>query len=468
MNTHSKEVNKSNNESDLIIFSLKNKNHFANNEINESIIKPNHHFSINKNNNSYENKEENKFTFTNSIIREKIAIPKIKIIEKQNENNEEFLSIYKLLNINPKKFIKKLKAKSDKIESYDNKKINRRNYDSSNLDEKNNNIFNPEIFPKKISVGLQTQMNENSKTINYDSLKKRTKLNIPIKNNHLIKNNFLPKEDIKSYRDKNYLGKTITITNIIREKSLKKIEKENSKEKKNGIEMADYNNYINFPEIKENHKIKYKNVPLKRRTILNTINLGDFNFPPKKRYFISKITKMNHLIRNRSNLDNLNQLKVEENKDSMSLRELYRNMVLLHPNKKNNKKYKPELRKKQILEYINKNSIQSEKQINKKINSNLLSLENYVKYQNRNRNVKFKRNKNRLLMEELKLENNKKYFGSVGKQIEDNENFFNNILKSFSRTNDRINKTKIRMENCKNYLINIQTMMELNNKSNKK
>ena len=70
-------------------------------------------------------------------------------------------------------------------------------------------------------------------------------------------------------------------------------------------------------------------------------------------------------------------------------------------------------------------------------------------------------------MEELKLENNKKYFGSVGKQIEDNENFFNNILKSFSRTNDRINKTKIRMENCKNYLINIQTMMELNNKSNK-
>ena len=177
---------------------------------------------------------------------------------------------------------------------------------------------------------------------------------------------------------------------------------------------------------------------------------------------------MNHLIRNRSNLDNLNQLKVEENKDSMSLRELYRNLVLLHPNKKNNKKYKPELRKKQILEYINKNSIQSEKQINKKINSNLLSLENYVKYQNRNRNVKFKRNKNRLLMEELKLENNKKYFGSVGKQIEDNENFFNNILKSFSRTNDRINKTKIRIENCKNYLINIQTMMELNNKSNKK
>ena len=99
MNTHSKEINNSNNESDLIIFSLKNKNHFANNEINESIIKPNHHFSINQNNNSYENKEENKFPFTNSIIREKIAIPKIKIIEKQNENNEEFLSIYKLLNI---------------------------------------------------------------------------------------------------------------------------------------------------------------------------------------------------------------------------------------------------------------------------------------------------------------------------------------------------------------------------------
>ena len=41
MNTFSKGINKSNNENDLILFSLKNKNIFAENEINESSIKSN-------------------------------------------------------------------------------------------------------------------------------------------------------------------------------------------------------------------------------------------------------------------------------------------------------------------------------------------------------------------------------------------------------------------------------------------
>ena len=463
MNTFSKGINKSNNENDLILFSLKNKNIFAENEINESSIKSNHHF--NNNNKSYDNRKESKFPLTNSILREKIKDSKIKSIRKINENNEQFLSIYKLLNINPKRFIK-IKEKYDKVESYNNKNINSRNYVSSNLDEQNT-IFDTKILPKKISVGLQTHMNEISKTIISDSLRKKIKLNIQKNRNHLIKDNFLQREDIKSYRNRNSLGKTITITNIIKAKSFKTIEKENSKENKNKVERDDYNNYINFPEIKEKQKTNYKKNQLKGTNILKTINLGDFIFLPKKRHFINRISNINHLVRNRSNVENFNYMKIEENKESMSLRELFRNLVLLHPNKKNNKKIKPELRKKQILEYINKNNGRSEKQINLKINSNLLSIDNFVKNKNKS-NLKFKRNRKKILVEGLKFSSNDKYSKSIGKQIEKDENFYNNILKSFSRANQRINKNKIRMENCKHSLINVQTMIDLNHKSNKK
>ena len=452
MNTFSKGINKSNNENELILFSLKNKNLFAENE-------------NNNNNKSYDNRKENKFPLTNSILREKIKDSKIKNIRKINENNEQFLSIYKLLNINSKRIIK-IKEKNDKVENYNNKNINSRNYYSSNLDEQNT-IFDTKILPKKISVGLQTHMNEISKTIISDSLRKKIKLNIQKNNNRLIKDNFLQREDIKSYRNRNSLGKTITITNIIKAKSFKTIEKENSKENKNKVERDDYNNYINFPEIKEKQKTNYKKNQLKGTNILKTINLGDFIFLPKKRHFVNRISNINHLVRNRSNVENFNYMKIEENKESMSLRELFRNLVLLHPNKKNNKKIKPELRKKQILEYINKNNGRSEKQINLKINSNLLSIDNFVKNKNKS-NLKFKRNRKKIFVEGLKFSSNDKYSKSIGKQIEKDENFYNNILKSFSRANERINKNKIRMENCKHSLINVQTMIDLNHKSNKK
>ena len=452
MNTFSKGINKSNNENELILFSLKNKNLFAENE-------------NNNNNKSYDNRKENKFPLTNSILREKIKDSKIKNIRKINENNEQFLSIYKLLNINSKRIIK-IKEKNDKVENYNNKNINSRNYYSPNLDEQNT-IFDTKILTKKISVGLQTHMNEISKTIISDSLRKKIKLNIQKNNNRLIKDNFLQREDIKSYRNRNSLGKTITITNIIKAKSFKTIEKENSKENKNKVERDDYNNYINFPEIKEKQKTNYKKNQLKGTNILKTINLGDFIFLPKKRHFVNRISNINHLVRNRSNVENFNYMKIEENKESMSLRELFRNLVLLHPNKKNNKKIKPELRKKQILEYINKNNGRSEKQINLKINSNLLSIDNFVKNKNKS-NLKFKRNRKKIFVEGLKFSSNDKYSKSIGKQIEKDENFYNNILKSFSRANERINKNKIRMENCKHSLINVQTMIDLNHKSNKK
>ena len=98
----------------------------------------------------------------------------------------------------------------------------------------------------------------------------------------------------------------------------------------------------------------------------------------------------------------------------------------------------------------------------------MVSLENYTKKiklsQNTNRNLKLKKNKNKTLIKDFNLPVNKKYFGTVDKNVEDNENFFSNILKSFSRVNERMNKNKMKKEN-KNFLINIQTMIELNNKS---
>ena len=79
MNSLSKELNKSNNESSYIIFSLKNNKQFKNKEIIESMNKTSNHFSINSNKVD-ETKEEKKLPFTNSIIREKIKISKIKDI----------------------------------------------------------------------------------------------------------------------------------------------------------------------------------------------------------------------------------------------------------------------------------------------------------------------------------------------------------------------------------------------------
>lgn len=479
MNSLSKELNKSNDESDYIIFSLKNNKNFKNKEIIESMNKTSNHFSINKNKVD-ETKEEKKLPFTNSIIREKIKVSKIKDSDgninngkkeknidtnKKHDNYEEFLSIYRLLNINSKSAIKKIKNNT-KSKSFDNKKIIIRNL-SNNNQEKANNIIVPNLLSNKISVGQQTLINSISKTVNSDYQSKNMIVNIPIHSNPIKKYDELKKQDIKNYQSRNYLAININNANLNKEKFIRNITLEDKTEDKKDEEITDYMNYINFPKFMNDYKNINKTNQRNKQNISNTINLSELYGLPKKKYFINKTHR---LFRNKSNIVNFNNVKLEEKINTMSIRELYRNLSLLHKSKDKQKKFKSVFKNKRILEYLNKNSDKTEKETTKRFNNNLVSLENYTKKiklsKNTNQNLKLKKNKNKTLIRDLNLLSNKKYFGTIDKNVEDNENFFSNILKSFSRVNERKNKNKMKVDN-RNFLINIQTMIELNNKSNK-
>ena len=479
MNSLSKELNKSNDESDYIIFSLKNNKNFKNKEIIESMNKTSNHFSINKNKVD-ETKEEKKLPFTNSIIREKIKVSKIKDSDgninngkkeknidtnKKHDNYEEFLSIYRLLNINSKSAIKKIKNNT-KSKSFDNKKIIIRNL-SNNNQEKANNIIVPNLLSNKISVGQQTLINSISKTVNSDYQSKNMIVNIPIHSNPIKKYDELKKQDIKNYQSRNYLAININNANLNKEKFIRNITLEDKTEDKKDEEITDYMNYINFPKFMNDYKNINKTNQRNRQNISNTINLSELYGLPKKKYFINKTHR---LFRNKSNIVNFNNVKLEEKINTMSIRELYRNLSLLHKSKDKQKKFKSVFKNKRIIEYLNKNSDKIEKETTKRFNNNLVSLENYTKKiklsKNTNQNLKLKKNKNKTLIRDLNLLSNKKYFGTIDKNVEDNENFFSNILKSFSRVNERKNKNKMKVDN-RNFLINIQTMIELNNKSNK-
>ena len=479
MNSLSKELNKSNNESDYIIFSLKNNKNFKNKEIIESMNKTSNHFSINKNKVD-ETKEEKKLPFTNSIIREKIKVSKIKDSDgninngkkeknidtnKKHDNYEEFLSIYRLLNINSKSAIKKIKNNT-KSKSFDNKKIIIRNL-SNNNQEKANNIIVPNLLSNKISVGQQTLINSISKTVNSDYQSKNMIVNIPIHSNPIKKYDELKKQDIKNYQSRNYLAININNANLNKEKFIRNITLEDKTEDKKDEEITDYMNYINFPKFMNDYKNINKTNQRNKQNISNTINLSELYGLPKKKYFINKTHR---LFRNKSNIVNFNNVILEEKINTMSIRELYRNLSLLHKSKDKQKKFRSVFKNKRILEYLNKNSDKTEKETTKRFNNNLVSLENYTKKiklsKNTNQNLKLKKNKNKTLIRDLNLLSNKKYFGTIDKNVEDNENFFSNILKSFSRVNERITKNKMKVDN-RNFLINIQTMIELNNKSNK-
>ena len=475
MNSLSKELNKSNDESDYIIFSLKNNKNFKNKEIIESINKTSNHFSINKNKVD-ETKEEKKLPFTNSIIREKIKVSKIKDSDgninngkkeknidtnKKHDNYEEFLSIYRLLNINSKSAIKKIKNNT-KSKSFDNKKIIIRNL-SNNNQEKANNIIVPNLLSNKISVGQQTLINSISKTVNSDYQSKNMIVNIPIHSNPIKKYDELKKQDIKNYQSRNYLAININNANLNKEKFIRNITLEDKTEDKKDEEITDYMNYINFPKFMNDYKNINKTNQRNKQNISNTINLSELYGLPKKKYFINKTHR---LFRNKSNIVNFNNVKLEEKINTMSIRELYRNLSLLHKSKDKQKKFRSVFKNKRILEYLNKNSDKTEKETTKRFNNNLVSLENYTKKiklsKNTNQNLKLKKNKT--LIRDLNLLSNKKYFGTIDKNVEDNENFFSNILKSFSRVNERKIKNKMKVDN-RNFLINIQTMIELNNKS---
>ena len=160
---------------------------------------------------------------------------------------------------------------------------------------------------------------------------------------------------------------------------------------------------------------------------------------------------------------NFSNVKIEENYNSKSIREIYRNLLLYQKHKEKNKKIKSLLKNKQIFSFPDKKNNKTEKIVEKKANNKLVSLEHLAKNNNKSsgQNLKLRRNKNTTMIKGLKLPTNKQYFGTLDKPAEENENFFTNILKSFSRATYRITKNKMKKQNNKNFLINIQTMIDI-------
>lgn len=475
MYSFSREQNYSNSGSDFKIFSLKDKKFILDSKLNMKNKNSSKQYFINAYNEINEKKEENKLPFTNLILRERIntdrqnnnIIPNKKsYIHRNNKQNniEEFLNIYKLLTDSSKKANKKPNAY--KIKSFENKDNVNMNLNIHNKEKKyNNNYSYIKRNNKKVSKGLQTSLNFSPNKIETDYQKKESLLN-PSKNNDECEvNHISPDQDIKNNNKTKFLKMNFNNINSFNEKIFKNKIKEDKNEEKVEEEITDYMNNINLPQFLENNKNINKKNNLNRRNTPKVMNLSDLYVLPKNNYFINKTQ---HLIRNNNNIIDFYNVKIEENKDFLSVRELYRNMILLQKNKLKKKHIKSILKNKKIREYLNKDKLIKE---NKKSSNNLVSLENYTqeKFKNRhtNKQLKIRKNKTIVLNEEMKLLNRKKFLGSVGKKPNyENDNFFTNILKSFSRSSERVNKTKIKKKINSNFRINIQTMLELNNKSN--
>ena len=475
MYSFSREQNYSNSGSDFKIFSLKDKKYILDSKLNMKNNNLSKQYFINAYNEINEKKEENKLPFTNLILRERIntdrqnnnIIPNKKsYIHRNNKQNniEEFLNIYKLLTDSSKKANKKPNAY--KIKSFENKDNVNMNLNIHNKEKKyNNNYSYIKRNNKKVSKGLQTSLNFSPNKIETDYQKKESLLN-PSKNNDECEvNHISPDQDIKNNNKTKFLKMNFNNINSFNEKIFKNKIKEDKNEEKVEEEITDYMNNINLPQFLENNKNINKKNYLNRRNTPKVMNLSDLYVLPKNNYFINKTQ---HLIRNNNNIIDFYNVKIEENKDFLSVRELYRNMILLQKNKLKKKHIKSILKNKKIREYLNKDKLIKE---NKKSSNNLVSLENYTqeKFKNKhtNKQLKIRKNKTIVLNEEMKLLNRKKFLGSVGKKPNyENDNFFTNILKSFSRSSERANKTKIKKKINSNFRINIQTILELNNKSN--
>lgn len=454
MYSFSREQNYSNSGSDFKIFSLKDKKFILDSKLNMKNKNSSKQYFINAYNEINEKKEENKLPFTNLILRERINT------DRQNNN----IIIYKLLTDSSKKANKKPNAY--KIKSFENKDNVNMNLNIHNKEKKYNNNYNYiKRNNKKVSKGLQTSLHFSPNKIETDYQKKESLLNPPKINGECEVNHISPAQDIKNNNKTKFLKMNFNNINSFNEKIFKIKIKEDKNEEKVEEEITDYMNNINLPQFLENNKNINKKNNLNRRNTPKVMNLSDLYVLPKNNYFINKTQ---HLIRNNNNIIDFYNVKIEENKDFLSVRELYRNMILLQKNKLKKKHIKSILKNKKIREYLNKDKLIKE---NKKSSNNLVSLENYTqeKFKNKhtNKQLKIRKNKTIVLNEEMKLLNRKKFLGSVGKKPNyENDNFFTNILKSFSRSSERVNKTKIKKKINSNFRINIQTMLELNNKSN--
>ena len=209
----------------------------------------------------------------------------------------------------------------------------------------------------------------------------------------------------------------------------KVVKKGDKKEDKKEEEITDYMNNINFPNSNE----KYNNNN-------NSIAKNDKSNQKNYRY---------QLFHNKSNIIDIGNIKFDQKNFSMGLREIYRSLILTEKEQKKKNKIKSVLKNKRILECLSKNSLISNK-YTKKSNCNLVSLENYTneieKINKPKRILSFRKNKDIILRKEFRLIDRQKLFGTVeSKQNDNDENLFTNILKSFSRADEKYNKVKLKM-----------------------
>ena len=471
MNSYLKEQNKSYKESDFKLFSLKGKNLYFNKELNRMNNGTKNINTINNSKKINENKEEYKFPLNNYVHRERVntSKPKIRInkekicnineINKMDNNSEQLLDIHKILTIKPKKFIKNVKINKYPLISMDNKIFLKKNFSTLNLGNKLYKDMEKKQKPKMVSKEQQTFQNNEIKILSYNNQRKTIKVRKSINNNKKLEeneeNSYFKGNEIKSQEyNNNILSNNINNNRIIikgRNPDRKNNEKnmENSEEE----QMTDYMNNINLNNI---NKIDYFN----KRNFHNTINTSEiYKIPKPKEHF----NKTQRIFKNHSNIMNFKYLYIEETKETKSIREIYRSLLLSQQNKAKEKNIKLLLKNKHILECINKKD-KSKRKILKRPYHNLVSLENFTQDSKNNKstkNLKLKNINEMSLIKDLKVLNKKKHYGTVYvNKVEDNENFFSNVLKSFSRARERVNKMKIKKNENKNYLINIQTMIE--------
>ena len=445
MTSYSKEQNKSCKESDFILFSLKGNYLLFNKELNEMNNKSMSNIKINNDRKINENKADQNFPLTNLIFRERIKTskPKLRInqnineINKMDNNNEQLLNTQKLKVINSKKFIKKVNKSRYPIIHFENTKVFKRNMNTSNFDKKIYKVMEQIQKPKKVSKDQQTYQDNEIKILNYNNQRKTIIVRKPI-------NNFIKLEE------------------YIKARKNKKKKKEKKMENKEDEQITDYMNNINLNNI---NKIDY----YQKKNFHNTINANEIYKMPKSKIHLNKTQR---IFKNHSNKMNIKYLSIEESRENKSLREICRSLLLIKNNNAKKKEIKSLLKNKHILECINKNEKPTRKFLKRPYHyHNLVSLENFSQYSKKNKstkNVYLKNNNEENMIKDIKLLNKKKHCGTIYiNKLEDNENFFGNILKSFSRAKERINKVKIKKNESKNSLINIHTMLELNNKSNK-
>ena len=480
MNNKLKKEENKNSESDYILFhfnhnkdiskksskySKQNNINSSNNSLENIISNKDNNFDINK-----ENKKDNSASpFTNLILREKINSAKFnnilrngeKLKLKNNKNNisndnttKGFLIINKYeTSVQNDKSNKLINNEDNIISLKGNMKIMKKA--KSNLSE--SHPGKEKIL--KVSTGQQTFMDINSRNeinnnreynyYNHNIKKNKNVINIPIRNNKLTKNSLL-KFDSESEK----LNINPKISNF-----------ENNSSSSTGIYLAN-------PKIKQKNKstinkfIKSEKFNNNSNDFFDSFSVYDIYVSSNNtNHSNNKVNKTHKLIKNNSNIVNFQDVKINERKNFMSIRELYRQMISAKE-KKYKKKAKSILKQNNLKKYLKK---KNEKNKIKVFNSNLISLEQYT-YEK----MKKKR----------EINNKINIIDSYGKRIVNhkipvyyrqniktnsikltknqlNENIFNNILRSLSSENNN----KIYQEkNNKKFHINILTMLELNNK----